>query len=202
MIDPDDGIWRCVVCTAENTDDHQVCRVCRGDPFQGSYPERAPEDTPPPVPAWRVYPSLVVILITGMLFADLSPAATPWAAAITSEGRPSAVGANRADTLRSAGTDLLALTEELRSSTARGVRPSPTYNSRLGYVRSRWQLYGDIERFPRLHAQETALAAGFEDLSSLAFLAAENPLDPRVARGLMTLTNQLQQVEESLSYAP
>lgn len=198
----EEGTWRCEVCTALNAGEPVAvpeCRVCRASPAEGGSPGRAPEDVPARMPLWRVFPVMVIVLAAGLWLADLSPEPSPWAAATSGHGRMSAVAGTRTDVLRRATTDLLELAQELRSATARGEAVAATWRSRLAYTRARWRLYRDIEQFPGLEIQETALAGSVEELSSIGFKVS-NGDDANT--DLTALIDALHRIEESLSYAP
>ncbi len=194
--------WRCPVCGVENIPAAETCRVCRAAPQLGGVPDRAPEDNPTPATLWKVVPLAVSILVAGVFFARISPRATSWSEAVGVHGRLSEAGSSRVQSLRRGVVDLRMLATELQSSAARGEAPVPGFESELAYVRTRWMIYGDSDRFPGLGAQEAGLSRAFEDLSSATFLARSSPGDPKVAQSVADIIHRIEIIEESLQDVP
>lgn len=193
--------WACSVCGVQNDLAASACRVCRASTAANAG-DRAEEDSPPPGVLRVVLPLTCAIILSAMFFAGISPAATPWAQVTVAHGRLNEGGTSRVQALRLAVVDLLVLAQELQSELARGRAPSAAYSPKLNYVRTRWQLYGDTDRYPSLHVEEAGVAEAFQDLSSTAFLAQSNPADPLIARSVADIIHRLQVIEDSLQNAP
>ena len=193
--------WVCSICGVQNALDTTVCRVCRASTAPGAG-DRADEDNPTPGLLRVVLPLTCAIVLSAIFFSGISPAATPWAQVTTVHGRLNEGGTSRVQALRLAVIDLRVLALELQGDLARGHAPPPAYSAKLGYVRSRWQLYGDTERYPALHTEEAGIAEAFQDLSSIAFLAQSSPADPLIAKSVADIIHRLQVIEDSLQHAP
>lgn len=196
------AVWPCPVCGVENTPEALVCRVCRAAPLLGAHPDRAHEDSPAPATLWKVVPLTASILVAGVFFAGISPAATPWSQAVGVHGRYSAAGSSRVESLRRAVVDVRELATRLQGAIARGDTPPPVFESELAYVRARWAVYGDAAGFPGLRAEEQGLSRAFEDLSSATFQARNAPTDPMVARRVVDIIQRIKLIEESLQNVP
>lgn len=193
--------WECPVCGVQNATTAEACRVCRASTAHQAEP-RAEEDSPAPGLLRVVLPLTCAILLSAMFFSSMSPAATPWAQVTVVHGRLNQGGTSRVQALRLAVVDLRALALELQGDVARGKAPPTAYAPKLNYVRTRWQLYGDTERYPALHTEEAGVAEAFQDLSSTAFLAQSNPADPLIALSVADIIHRLQVIEDSLQNAP
>jgi len=193
--------WACAVCGVQNTLTADACRVCRASTAAAAG-DRADEDSPTPGLLGVVLPLTCAIVLSAMFFSGMSPASTPWSQVTVAHGRLNEGGTSRAQGLRLAVVDLRALAQELQGDIARGRAPPAAYGAKLNYVRTRWQLYGDIERYPALHVEEEGVAEAFQDLSSTAFLAQSKPTDPLIARSVADILQRLQVIEDSLQNAP
>jgi hypothetical protein len=199
---PDDlesvQLWLCPVCTSTNETERQVCRVCRADPAKGRTAQYAEEDSPHGATLWKVIPLTASIVFAGMFFSAIAPASTPWAEAVSSHGRHVEAGSSRVLAMAMTATDLKALANELLTTSIHGDPPPTAVMSRIAYLNGRWKMYGDPDRVPSLTGPAQDLARAFDDLSSIAFLATNQPGDPHTPETVAEIITRLDRIQETL----
>jgi hypothetical protein len=192
------ALWLCPVCTSTNDPERRVCRVCRADPAQGRTLQHADEDAPKLATLWKVIPLTASIVLAGMFFSAIAPASTPWAEVVSAHGRHVPIGSSRALAMAMTATDLKGLANELLSASIHGDPPPPAMASRIAYIRGRWKMYGDPDRVPGLSAAAEDLSRAFDDLSSAAFLASNQPGDPKTPQNVAEIITRIDRIQETL----